>query len=164
MTLRHATIKDLEILTYWDLQQHVVASDPNDDWNWQTELQRTPEWREQLIAEVDGKPVGFIQIIDPLKEDAKYWGDVAPDTRAIDIWIGEKENLGKGYGSVMMNLALGRCFTDSNIKAVLIDPLEANERAHKFYEKLGFKFVEMRVFGSDICRVYRLDRQDWMRQ
>lgn len=161
MQLRKATINDLSILRHWDRQQHVIDSDPNDDWNWELELAREPEWREQLIAEMDGKQIGFIQIIDPEKEESKYWGEVEPDLRAIDIWIGEEENLGKGYGSSMMKLALDRCFSDARVKAVLIDPLASNERAHRFYERFGFRFIERRKFGQDDCLVYRLDRNDW---
>ena len=156
--LREATIADLTLLQHWDEQDHIIASDPNDDWDWGIELNRTPEWREQLIAELDGTPIGFIQIIDPAKEESHYWGDVPDNLRAIDIWIGEKENLGKGYGSEMMRQALQRCFSDEKVSAVLIDPLESNTRAHKFYERLGFNFVERRIFGADACLVYRLDR------
>jgi aminoglycoside 6'-N-acetyltransferase len=44
---------------------------------------------------------------------------------------------------------------------VLVDPLESNARAHQFYERLGFVFVEQRDFGDDRCRVYRIDRSGW---
>ena len=71
VTLRPATLGDLELLRHWDEQPHTVASDPNDDWGWETELARDPPWREQLIAEVDGRPVGFLQIIDPAEEDSR---------------------------------------------------------------------------------------------
>ena len=56
--LRPATINDLELLRRWDEEPHVVDSDPNDDWGWETELLRSPPWREQLIAEVDGRGRG----------------------------------------------------------------------------------------------------------
>lgn len=111
-----------------------------------------------MIAEADGRPIGFVQIIDPAREDSRYWGDVAPDLRAIDLWIGEAAELGKGYGTQMMLLALDRCFTDPAVSAVLVDPLAANTRAHRFYERLGFRFVERRRFGRDDCFVYRLGR------
>ncbi|KAK3584243.1 hypothetical protein CHS0354_035324 [Potamilus streckersoni] len=91
-----------------DSASHVIASDPNDDWQWETELCRSPEWREQLIAEADGHPIGFIQIIDPAREESRYWGDVPLNLRAVDIWIGEPEYLNKGYGTQMMQAGTGR--------------------------------------------------------
>jgi len=161
--LRHAVPEDLELLRYWDDQPHVVSSDPNDDWGWETELQRSPAWREHLIAEADGRPIGFIQIIDPALEDSHYWGDISPGLRAIDIWIGEADALGKGYGTVMMEQALERCFKDSAVRAVLIDPLATNTAAHRFYQRLGFRFLEERDFGDDHCFVYQLTRDQYLK-
>lgn len=139
----------------------MIASDPNDDWQWEIELGRHPDWREQLIAEADGRPIGFLQIIDPVREESHYWGEVEENLRAVDIWIGEAADLGRGYGTAMMRLALARCFADPQVVAVLVDPLASNTRAHRFYERLGFRFVERRRFGADECCVYRLERADW---
>ena len=162
VTLRPATPNDLELLRHWDEQPHVIASDPNDDWDWDSELNRTPAWREQSIAELAGRPIGFLQIIDPAREDSHYWGhDIAPNLRAIDLWIGEATDLGKGYGTQMMQLAIARCFADPTVAALLVDPLASNARAHRFYERLGFRFVERRQFGADNCCIYRLNRADW---
>ncbi len=161
LRLRPATLDDLALLRRWDDAPQVVAADPNDDWGWETELARDPDWREQLIAEVHGRPIGFVQIIDPALEDGHYWGECPPDLRAVDIWIGEPDALGKGYGTEMMEQALARCFAPPEVEAVLIDPLASNERARRFYERLGFAFVEERSFGLDRCAVYRLDRAAW---
>lgn len=161
ITLRAATVADVDLLRHWDAQPHVIAADPNDDWGWGTELSHNPTWREQLIAELEGRPIGFIQIIDPAREDSHYWGDVPENLRAIDIWIGEAADLGQGYGTTMMRLALDRCFADPAVTAVLIDPLASNTRAHRFYERLGFKFLEHRRFGDDDCHVYHLTRAAW---
>ena len=158
LSLRFATIDDIAMLRHWDEQPHVAAADPNDDWNWEMELGQSPDWREHLIAELNGRPIGFIQIIDPALEESGYWGDVPPDLRAIDIWIGEASDLGKGYGTEMMRIAIDRCFENPNISTVLIDPLASNVRAHRFYERLGFQFVERRRFEDDDCFVYRLER------
>lgn len=49
---------------YWDEEPQVVESDLNDDWGGEVELARDSDWREQLIAEIDGRSIGFIQIID----------------------------------------------------------------------------------------------------
>ncbi|MBQ4822184.1 GNAT family N-acetyltransferase [Aquimarina sp. MMG016] len=161
ISFRIANIKDLALLQYWDTQQHVIDSDPDDDWNWEYELKRFPEWREQLIAELNGRPIGFVQIIDPREEESHYWGTIPKNLRAIDIWIGEKDDLGKRYGTIMMNLAIERCFRNNDVTAILIDPLESNINAIRFYEKLGFRFVEKRSFGDSDCMVYKLKRKDW---
>jgi aminoglycoside 6'-N-acetyltransferase len=159
MKLRPATLEDLELLLYWDTKQHVIDSDPDDEWDWEIELGRNPPWREQLVAERQGEPIGFIQIIDPYAEETHYWGEVEQDKRAIDIWIGEERNLNKGYGTQMMKLAIERCFSNQKVKGVLIDPLKTNTRAHRFYERLGFQFIEERSFYGTDCYVYELKRK-----
>lgn len=159
--LRHANLADAAILREWDEQPHVVASDPNDDWNWEVELLRRPHWREQLIAEADGVPIGFVQIIDPHSEDSHYWGDIETGLRAIDIWIGPPDCLGRGLGTRIMHQALARCFAAPRVRAVLIDPLASNTRAHRFYERSGFRCLGPRNFGEDACLVYRLERADF---
>lgn len=157
--LRKATPEDLDLLEYWDGQDHVIAADPDPEGeDWEHELQRNPSWREYLIAEVGGKSIGFIQIIDPFLEETHYWGDIGPNKRAIDIWIGEKEYLNKGYGTQMMKQAIERCFKPQEVDEVLIDPLVSNIDAIRFYKRLGFEFVEQRKFGNDECEVYSLKR------
>ena len=162
IAFRKATIADAALLKYWDTKQHVIASGNDDDWNWEKELIRDPAWREQLIAELNGRPIGVVQIIDPKLEETHYWGNVESNLRAIDIWIGEEEDLGQGYGTTMMNLAIERCFKEPEVTSILIDPLETNVRAHKFYRKIGFKEVGLQTFDEDRCLVFRLDRSNWL--
>ncbi|HNJ73403.1 MAG TPA: GNAT family N-acetyltransferase, partial [bacterium] len=47
---------------------------------------------------------------------------------------------------------------------VIIDPLANNARAHRFYERLGFRFVREQRFGEDDSFVYELKRGDWMKR
>lgn len=165
MRLRPAIMADLDLLRHWDTQPHVIENggDPDfNDWDWENELPRDVTWREFLIAEDEGQPIGFVQIIDCRNEESHYWGDECPEhSRAIDIWIGEADHLGQGLGSQMMRLALERCFADPRVTHVLIDPMATNTRAHRFYERLGFKFVGPRNFGPDHCHIYQLTRADW---
>ncbi len=162
MKLRHATIEDVDILEHWDTQPHVIeAGGAWDDFDWATELGRKVPWRELLIAELDGRPIGVLQIIDPTDEEDHYWGDIAPGHRAIDIWIGEADRLGRGHGTAMMQSAVERCFDDASVHSIVIDPLASNTRAIRFYERLGFARVERRFFGEDDCVVLRLDRAVW---
>ncbi|TXD37476.1 acetyltransferase [Lujinxingia vulgaris] len=161
LRFREATPDDVALLRAWDEEPHVQAADPNDDWQWEEELERNPDWREQRIAEADGRPIGFMQIIDPAREDSHYWGECEPDLRALDIWIGPADALGKGYGTRMMTLAIDHCFATPGVRAILIDPLASNHRTRRFYERLRFIFVEERDFGEDHCAVYRLERERW---
>lgn len=160
--LRRATLDDVEMLTRWDSQPHVIAATGDDDSNWSEEIREADEWTEHLVAELDGRPIGVIQIIDPAREHTHYWGEVAENLRAIDIWIGEESDLGHGYGAEMMARALDRCFAPPEVTAVLIDPLVSNTRAIRFYERIGFVAVEERTFGTDRCLVHRIDRQAWV--
>lgn len=161
IVLRPAKPSDIGWLRAWDEQPHNIQADPNDDWQWETELHYEPDWREQLMAELDGRPIGFVQIIDPAREESHYWGEVEDNLRAIDIWIGEPTDLGQGYGTRMLTLAIERCFANPSVQAILIDPLESNVRARKFYERFGFRAVGPRRFGEDECMVYKLSRAEW---
>ena len=160
MILRPMTPADQELLEYWDEQPHVLVSDPEDE-DWEYELPRKLPWREWFIAELNGEPIGCIQIIDPAEEETHYWGDVPANLRAIDIWIGEEYNLNKGYGTTMMNMAIEKCFAPPEVTAILIDPLKTNTKAHRFYKRLGFEFVEERLFNEDLCYVFELKRERW---
>lgn len=150
------------MLQHWDTKPHVIAATGDDDAvDWAVDIAADPPWRQILIAEVDGRAVGVVQVIDPLLEDSHYWGDVAAGLRAVDIWIGEESDLGRGLGTQMMAIALSLCFAEATVGAVLIDPLATNVRARRFYERLGFVPVGLRDFGTDHCMVYSLDRATW---
>jgi aminoglycoside 6'-N-acetyltransferase len=47
------------------------------------------------------------------------------------------------------------------VEAILIDPLTINVKAIRFYERLGFEFVEYSSFGDNDCSVYQLTRKKW---
>lgn len=157
--LRNATFEDLTLLKHWDEQPHVVASDPDEEWDWAYELERHPSWREQLIAEPDGKPIGCLQIIDPFWEESGYWHPIEKNKRAIDIWIGEAQDLNKGYGTQMMKLAITKCFSNPEVTSILVDPLLSNTKAHNFYKKIGFQYKETRMFNGTPCKIFELRRQ-----
>lgn len=159
MILRQATRADLPVLRRWDREPHVIAAGSLDDGlDWERELARQVDWQEILIAEEAGRPIGVLLVIDPEREETRFWGEIEPGLRAIDIWIGDAADLGRGFGTAMMRLALARCFGDPSVRAVLVDPLAGNVRAQRFYEKLGFRRDDRRYFDDDDCIVYRLDR------
>ena len=167
--LRPATPSDVPLLDHWNRQPHVISATTDDQsaevafegTSMADELASQDEHSRYFVAEMAGRPIGAMQMIDPHLERSHYWGEISPNLRALDIWIGEPDCLGKGYGEAMMRIAFQLCFADSNVTAIIIDPLASNVRAHRFYQRLGFKPVGRRQFDDDDCLVHELTREDW---
>lgn len=166
--LRPATLADVPHLERWDRDPAVIAATSDDG---EAELAFGADWAEELamqsdvfryyVAELDGAPIGAMLMIDPREEPTHYWGEIAPNLRALDIWIGEPSARGRGVGSEMMRQMIALCFADPAVTAIVIDPLATNVRAHAFYARLGFQPVARRMFGADDCLVHRLERAAW---
>jgi aminoglycoside 6'-N-acetyltransferase len=168
--LRPATLADVPTLQAWDREPHVIACSSDrpdldvafDGIDWPEELAVRSPVSFYDIAEVDGRPIGVMQVCDPHLEPTHYWGEIEPGLRAMDIWIGPPDALNRGYGTQMMTLANGRAFADPAVNAIVIDPLNTNTDAHRFYHRLGFRNVGLQVFNDeDDCLVMRLDRATW---
>src|SRR5262245_22119671 len=114
VTLRRATQADSGWLDLWDTDADVIACSTDDPdatiafegTEWADELVAQDEHSQYFIGEVDGRPVGAMQICDPHLEATHYWGEIAPNLRAVDIWIGAPSDRGKGHGFEMMRLAV----------------------------------------------------------
>lgn len=168
--LRQAAMTDIGLLKRWDEEPHVIAATSDDagarqaieDAYWPEELAKQSGVYRYYMAEAGGRPIGAMLIIDPHLEPSHYWGKAAPNLRAVDIWIGDSADLGKGYGTQMMRLALDICFADPGVNAVLVDPLASNTRAHTFYQRIGFIPLDRRFLqDSDLCLVHILARRGW---
>lgn len=168
--LRRATLADAPTLSRWSRDRDVIAAttdDPDADAafggaDWAEELAADCEHSFHLIAEEDGRPVGAMQVVDPHLEPTHYWGPIEPGLRAIDVWIGDAADRGRGLGARMMREAHALCFADPSVSAIVIDPLESNARAIRFYLRLGYVDEGARLFdGDDRCRVMRLTRAAW---
>lgn len=165
--LRPATVDDAEILAAWDREPHVIACSSDDP---DAEVAFGSDWRDEItnsayeltyvMAEVDGRAVGVMAVCDPHTEPSHYWGEIEPGLRTIDIWIGPAEWLNRGVGTQMMAQMIDRCFAEPDVSAIVIDPLNTNVNAHRFYQRLGFQVVGRRMFGDDDCLVMRLEKAD----
>ncbi len=169
LRLRPTTPADAELLAAWDREPHVIACSTDNPGaevafggiDWREELADQSEVSFYRIAEVGGRSVGVMQICDPHLEPTHYWGEIEPGLRAIDIWIGPKDALGRGWGTEMMRQAIDGCFADPEVHGIVIDPLASNADAHRFYQRLGFRPEGRRTFGDDDCLVHRLTREAW---
>ena len=170
LELRRARPDDIPTLQRWDREPEVIrcttdkpdATTAFEGHDWHEAIANQSDVDFYLVGEVDGQPIGAMQVIDPHLEPTHYWGDIAPNLRALDIWIGENDRRGQGFGEQMMRGAFQLCFADPAVTAIVIDPLASNTRAHAFYERLGFVKVERRLFNDeDDCWVMRLTRDAW---
>ncbi len=169
VSLRPATVADAPTLAAWDREPHVIAcssDDPEEEVAfggiaWAEEIADSAYDSYYLIAEVAGVPVGVMQVCDPHMERTHYWGEIERGLRAIDIWIGPAEWLGRGVGTQMMTQIIDRCFAEPDVTGIVIDPLNSNTGAHRFYRRLGFTVVGRRMFDDDDCLVMRLEKADW---
>ncbi|GAA0613319.1 GNAT family N-acetyltransferase [Brevundimonas kwangchunensis] len=168
--LRPATLADVPTLQAWDREPHVIACSSDrpdldvafDGIDWPEELAERSPVSFYDIAEVDGRAIGVMQVCDPHLEPTHYWGEIEPGLQAMDIWIGPPDALNRGYGTQMMTLAIDRAFADPSVEAIVIDPLNTNTEAHRFYHRLGFHDVGRQLFNDeDDCLVMRLDRAVW---
>lgn len=167
--LRPAVPADAALLHAWDREPHVIRAVTDDptaeeafiDAEWEQEISDQSSVSFFLIGEENGRPVGAMQVIDPHLEPTHYWGQIEPNLRALDIWLGAADALGRGVGTAMMTQAIDTCFSDGEVTAIVIDPLASNTDAHRFYQRLGFRPVGRRMFGTDDCLVHRLERSAW---
>jgi len=169
--LRAATYADIATLLCWDADPTVIASGADNpdaviawgednDWAENIDLYERDVW-EYWIAEVDGRPICCMQLCDPHLEPTHYWGEIEPNLRALDIWIGEPDARGRGHGEMIIRFGIAAAFEGSSVTAIIIDPLASNARAHTFYQRLGFVPVERRMFGEDDPLIHKLTREDW---
>ena len=69
--------------------------------------------------------------------------DFVDRTAELGIFIGEEDNLGKGYGSDAIRLILEYGFNQLNLNNIMLRVYSFNEIAINAYKKCGFK-----VFGT----------------
>ncbi len=169
LLIRVATLEDVPMLERWDVDPDVIActsDDPNAEKAfagaiWPEEIAANSDVSCYYIVELAGRPIAGMQVIDPHLEPTHYWGEAEENLRAIDIWIGDAGDRNSGHGARMMRAMMAQCFAAPAVTAIVIDPLNSNKNAHRFYQRLGFKVVGRRFFELDDCLVHRLTRAEW---
>lgn len=82
----------------------------------------------------------------------------------VGIMIGDKDYLGKGYGTDAMKILIDFIFNEMNINKIRLGTFSFNKRAIKSYEKCGFKvegvlkneiFKEGKYYDEIIMSLFR---------
>jgi RimJ/RimL family protein N-acetyltransferase len=89
------------------------------------------------IAELDGRPVGYLQGYVVMGE---WWpNETDPGARGVDLFLADPELVGSGAGTEMLRQFVARLFADPAVTKVQIDPSPDNARAIRSFEKAGFR-------------------------
>ena len=86
----------------------------------------------------------------------------------VAIFIGDRSNWGKGYGTDAMNILVRYAFDELNLRRVSLSVFEYNHRAVKSYEKVGFRHEgQMRkLLNKESQRwdmlLMSIQRDEWM--
>ena len=99
-----------------------------------------------ICMKQDGRPIGSV-----------YFRDIDREALSAEygIFIGEKDTLGKGYGTQAANLAVSYALEKLKLNRIFLRVFEDNIAARKSYEKAGFVKIEGRqdtVMIDDIPR------------
>lgn len=102
-----------------------------------------------FVILINDRPIGHIQYWDiyardQIEKDKKDYFTGEPEgTYGIDLFIGEEEYLGKGYGTKELLSFTKLLFEQYGAKKIVIDPSLDNKRAIRSYEKAGFHLVRL---------------------
>jgi aminoglycoside 6'-N-acetyltransferase len=104
------------------------------------------------IIYLDDHPIGYIQYYNAydFPRDGNMMletSELPPQLAAIDLYIGEKDYIGKGLGSRIINSFLQE-YVWPHFDACFVDPATANRAAIHVYEKAGFRIVKTVAHGT----------------
>ena len=181
ITLRPVVAADFPLLARWLAEPHVHR------W-WHHDLgieaverdfgpvARGEEPAEDLLASVDGRPVGLVQRcrwedypedLEELVAGLAGRADVPGHALTVDYLIGPPEAVGRGLGPSVIRVACaGAWQTYSDATAIVVPVAAGNRRSWRALEKAGFRRVAEADLEPDNPVddrrhvVYRLDRPE----
>lgn len=102
---------------------------------------------EDLVAELDGRPVGLVQRarVHSHPEDRsvleRIVGPVDPSAVQLDYLVGAVQDRGIGLGPRMLEAIVAETFADPDVPYVLVAVVAANRRSWRALERAGFHRV-----------------------
>lgn len=158
ITFKKLQSSDLSLLHIWLNEPHVHEWYDKDKQNTYEDIKKRygPKInREQptdcYLVLYKKEQVGYIQTykVNDWPEFGDYVG-CDDGTASIDLFIGEKTFLGKGFGSLMLKRFLQDIvFTRDGITSCIIGPEPKNARAIRAYEKAGFTYHRTVQVGDE---------------
>ena len=135
---RILTDADLSLIEGWLAQPHVRRwwSPPDEALAEIKQIAGDPAF-ECFIVGLDGREVGYLQSYDPHVWSDHPFADRPRGSCGLDMFIGEPDMVGQGYGTRIVQAFVARLFA-AGVPEALIDPHPDNAAAIKAYAKAGF--------------------------
>lgn len=141
---------DINQVYNWTQESHVKTwwTDPEDwsEFRQKFENKLKSLYRGCFIIYVRNKPVGYIQYY--VANKFSEWSEQPNGTYGMDLFIGDFNYIGKGYGTEIVKQFVKEIFKNLEAKRVIINPDINNIAAVRAYEKAGFK------------KLYEIKRED----
>lgn len=90
-----------------------------------------------LVVSIGDRPFAFLQDYNVHAWDPHPFSHLPPNSRGLDLYIGEPELIGHGHGSMLVRQYLDKRFV-SGVPAFGIDPHPDNLAARRAFAKAGF--------------------------
>ena len=119
----------------------------------QIEIHQNRKDVTSFVGSVDEKPIGFIELI-------REKGCIV---RLCRILVAYEADIGKGYGTCLIQLALDHITKNQDTNIVTLGVFERNTSAVKCYESLGFKTYardgKSRIYKGEVWPLLRMQRE-----
>ncbi len=134
--LRPLSLADTDLIVEWRNREFVKenfiyrgAFTKEGHLTWIETKIKTGEVIQFVLCTCEDRPIGsvYLRDIDRAHGKAEY-----------GIFIGEKDALSCGYGTVAAKLAVSFAFEELGLHKLMLRVLEGNDRAKRSYEKAGF--------------------------
>ncbi len=140
LRLRAAEREDIPMFVAWlndpEVTQfllHQLPLSKADEEGWFDRMQKSPPPEHVMVIEIrqeqGWKPIGNTSLMDI------NWIDRVAE---VGIFIGEKDEWNKGYGTDVMKLMLRHGFTTLNLNRIYLRVFDFNARGIRAYERAGF--------------------------
>jgi RimJ/RimL family protein N-acetyltransferase len=141
LRLRDVTAADLPLIGRWLHADHVRRAWGDPDVNLRLLRVPTFEGHWRAVIEADGAAVGLVLWQHPTRQELDVAGlsDIPASVIDIDIMIGERDALGRGYGAAAIHLVTEASLADPAVPFVMACARLDNLASRRAFANAGFR-------------------------
>jgi RimJ/RimL family protein N-acetyltransferase len=141
ITFKPLEESDFSSIESWLQEPHVKKTWGDERWEESYEkylFRISSDSIKQFIIQDDDSSIGYIQYYWASRVGDGWWEGVDSNTVGFDLYIGNTNYLGKGYGKAVLKNFIEMLFKDPDVKRIIADPTPTNEKIINLLKKLGF--------------------------